>query len=86
MSSISKSYADYWLTTFALSKTVNESRDSVVGIATGYGLDDLRVGVRALVRVNNFNFSISSKPALRSTQPPVQWVPGSLSGDKAAEA
>jgi hypothetical protein len=26
-------------------------------------------------RVNNFHFSISSRPALRSTQLPIQWVP-----------
>jgi hypothetical protein len=30
-------------------------------------------------RVKNFLFSTSSKPALGSTQPPIQWVPGSLS-------
>jgi hypothetical protein len=27
-------------------------------------------------RVKNFHFSMSSRPALGSTQPPVQWVPG----------
>jgi hypothetical protein len=27
----------------------------------------------------NFLFSKSSRPALRSTQPPIQWVPGALS-------
>jgi hypothetical protein len=50
------------------------SRDSVVGIATGYGLDDRGVGVR--VPVGSRIFSTSSKPALGSTQPPSQWVPG----------
>jgi hypothetical protein len=30
-------------------------------------------------RDKNFNFSISSRPALRSTQPPIHWVPGALS-------
>jgi hypothetical protein len=29
--------------------------------------------------VKNFLFSRSSRPALRSTQPPLQWVPGALS-------
>jgi hypothetical protein len=52
------------------------SRDSVVGIATSYELDDRRVGVR--VPVGPRIFSTSSKPALRSTQPPIQWVPGAL--------
>jgi hypothetical protein len=30
-------------------------------------------------RVKNFLFSKSSRPALRSTHPPTQWVPGALS-------
>jgi hypothetical protein len=44
---------------------------SIVGIATGYGLDDRGLGVRV--------FSTSSKPALGSTQPPIQWTPMALS-------
>jgi hypothetical protein len=47
------------------------SRDSLVGTATGYGLDDRGVGVRV--------------PARGPTQPPTQCVPGSFSGSKAAE-
>jgi hypothetical protein len=58
---------------------------SVVGIATGYGLDDWGVGVR--FPVGSSIFSKSSRPALGSTQPPIQWVPGALSpGGKAAGA
>jgi hypothetical protein len=30
-------------------------------------------------RVKIYYFSISSRPALGSTQPPIQWVPGALS-------
>jgi hypothetical protein len=30
-------------------------------------------------RIKNFLFSKSSRPGLRSTQPPIQWVPGALS-------
>jgi hypothetical protein len=30
-------------------------------------------------RVKNVPFSISSRPALRSTQPPIKWVPEALS-------
>jgi hypothetical protein len=50
--------------------------DSVVGIATTYGLDNRGVGVRVPVRSRIF--STSSRPALGSTQPPIQWVPGAL--------
>jgi hypothetical protein len=46
---------------------------------TSYGLDDRVVGVPSPGRVKNFLFSKSSRPALRSTQPPIQWVPGALS-------
>jgi hypothetical protein len=53
------------------------SHDSVVGIATGYGLDDWGVGVQ--VPVGSRIFSTSSRPALGPTQPPTQWVPGALS-------
>jgi hypothetical protein len=55
------------------------SRDGVVGIATGYGLDDQEVGVRVPVGVKNFLFSTSCRLALGPTQPPIQWVPGALS-------
>jgi hypothetical protein len=30
-------------------------------------------------RGKNFVFSMSSRPVLRRTQPPIQWVPGALS-------
>jgi hypothetical protein len=55
------------------------SRDRVAGIATTYGLDDRGVGVRSPGRVKNFLFSKSFRSALRSTQPPIQLVPGDLS-------
>jgi hypothetical protein len=54
-------------------------RDSVVGIATGYGLDDLRGRSSIPGRVKTFLFPKSSRPALGSTQPPIQWVPCTLS-------
>jgi hypothetical protein len=55
------------------------SRDSNVSIATAYGLDDRGVRSSSPDRVNNFLFSTSSRPALGSNQPPIQWVPGVLS-------
>jgi hypothetical protein len=52
------------------------SRDSSVGMATGYGLD-----ARGLspTRVKLLIFSTASRLALGPKQPPDQWVPGSLS-------
>ena len=46
-------------------------RDSVVGIATCYGLD----GPGNKSRLER-DFRYPSRPALGSTQPPIQWVPG----------
>jgi hypothetical protein len=50
---------------------------SVVGIATGYGLNDR--GVRVRVAVGSRIFSTPSRPTLGSAQPPIQWVQGALS-------
>jgi hypothetical protein len=49
------------------------SRDSSVGIATGYGLDDRGVGVRVPIGERFF-----SSPS-HSDRPLIQWVPGALS-------
>jgi hypothetical protein len=45
---------------FAKEQYCIRSRDSVVGIATGYGLDDRVVGVR--VQIWSGNFSSSRRP------------------------
>ena len=50
-------------------------RDSSVDIATGYGLD----GPGFESRLGR-NFPRLSRPALGSTQPPVQWEPGLSQG------
>jgi hypothetical protein len=55
---------------------LHKSRDSVVGTATGYGLDDREVGVR--VPVGSRIFFIWSRSALGSTQLPIQCEPGTL--------
>jgi hypothetical protein len=51
------------------------SRDSSVGIATAYGLDDREVGVR--VPVGSWIFSSPRRPdrLWGTTQPPIQLVP-----------
>jgi hypothetical protein len=51
------------------------SQDSVVGMVTGYGLDDQGVGIRAPVGSRILS-SLSSRPALGFTQLPIQWVAG----------
>jgi hypothetical protein len=54
------------------------TRDSVVGIANGYGLDDRGIGVR--VPVGSRIFSSPRRPdrLWGLTQPPIQWGPGTL--------
>jgi hypothetical protein len=54
---------------------------SVVGIAIAYGLDGPGIESRW-----GRDFSLLSRPALRPTQPPAQWVPSLSRGYGAAGA
>jgi hypothetical protein len=56
-------------------------RDSVVGIATRYGLEGPGIEFRW-----GRDFSQPSRPTLGPTQPPIRWVTGLFSGGKAAGA
>jgi hypothetical protein len=59
------------------------SRDSLVVMALGYGLDDS--GSIPPGGVGIFFFSTASRSTLGPNQPPIQWVPGGVSpGGKAA--
>jgi hypothetical protein len=53
----------------------NRTRDSSVGIATGYGLEDQGSNPG---RSKIFLFSTAPRPALRHTQLHMQWVPGAF--------
>jgi hypothetical protein len=51
-----------------------------VSMVSAYGLDDRVIEVRSPAEAKGiFPLSSVSRPALRPTQPPVQWVPGVLS-------
>jgi hypothetical protein len=52
-----------------------------IGSLYSYWLRAGRLRVRSYSpsRVKNFLFSVSSRPALRPTQSPIQWVPRALS-------
>jgi hypothetical protein len=67
----------YNILTFVLITVVG--RDSVVGIATGYGLDGPGIECRW-----GRDFPHPSRSALGPTKPPIQWVPGLFPGGKAA--
>jgi hypothetical protein len=55
-------------------------RDSSVGIALGYGLDDRGSRVRFPAGGwEFFFFTTASRTVLGPNQSPIQWVPGSLS-------
>jgi hypothetical protein len=51
------------------------SRGSSVSIVCGYGLDDLAIKVRSPAETI-FCLNAVSKPALRPTEPHIQWVLG----------
>jgi hypothetical protein len=62
------------------------SGDSVVGIATGYGLDEPGGRSSSPGSFKNFAFCTSSRPALGFTQPLNQLIPGNFPRGKAAGA
>jgi hypothetical protein len=82
-------YRRYWL---ASEENINQrrnildnnrlylvSRDSVVGIATGWTTEGSEFESR---RLKNFLFFTSSIQVLGSAEPPIQWVPRPLPGGR----
>jgi hypothetical protein len=55
------------------------SRDSSVGIAIGYWLDDRVSRVRFPAGAGNFSLHHGVRTALGPTQPPIQWIQAALS-------
>jgi hypothetical protein len=58
---------------------INVSRDSVVGLANRYWLDDRGVGIPSPGGVKNFHLSMSLRLVLESIQPSIHWIPGAPS-------
>jgi hypothetical protein len=56
-----------------------KSRDSSVGIALGYGWTIGVLGFDSWQGLGIFLFTTASRTALEPTQPPIQWVTGTLS-------
>jgi hypothetical protein len=56
-----------------------KTRDTSVGIALGYGLNDRGSRVRFLAGAGNFSLHNRVQTGLVLTQPPIQWVPGAPS-------
>jgi hypothetical protein len=59
--------------------TCGESCDSSVGIALGYELDVRDSTARLPAGAWDFFVTIASSTVQEPTQPPIQWVPGTLS-------
>jgi hypothetical protein len=64
---------------FICSHACNKSRDSSVGMALGYVLNDRGSRFRFPAGAGNFLLNTASRTALGPTQPPIQCVPGALS-------
>jgi hypothetical protein len=62
----------------SFSKTKKKKKPGYVsGMALGYGLYDR--GFESRQELGIFLFTTASRPVLEPTQPPIQWVPASLS-------
>jgi hypothetical protein len=62
----------------------SKSRDSSVGVANSLGAGQKEFDSRQ--GQNIFLFSVTTRQTLEPTQPPIQWMPGTLPRVKAAGA
>jgi hypothetical protein len=60
--------------TYMYDTYIQRSRGSSVSTMSDYRLDDWMIGVQSLAEVKDFSLASVSRPALRPTQPPIQWV------------
>jgi hypothetical protein len=64
---------------FTFYNFAKKSRDSSVGIATGYGLTIGVLGFDSRRGLGIFLITTTSRTVMVPTQPPIQWVPGAVS-------
>jgi hypothetical protein len=58
---------------------IYESRGCSVSVVSGYGLNERAIEFRSPEEARDFSSTLWSRPALGSTQLPLQWLPRAIS-------